>query len=431
MAHCDEQMSDQEPMTIPMSGVAATWMFTRTNAIGGSSLGCTAGLTEALCVSKNPTGSTAYGQPYLFALDPATGRQLWNSGAYLNGTVSQGAPLIDAGGNSYVSDNNYLASFDANGNSRWRVPNPARTPMISLNVTADGHLVGQGTKGPLLAVSPSNGAITGQILLTDTVDGQTGAFITLNTVSVAGNRVYTVTEFCPGAACSNPLATFSQGRLYAIDIVNGVPRVAWHWDFAGPSGGSPLTIISSMGVPTIYFDGAGQNVGDPHHPWLFAIQDQGSAPLLLWSVDFTASYGVPYVTGIQVSPLHDPRGGVWEWVTGAPSLFRFSQTTGALSQVINVNSALRLSGYTPTGVMSTATNGGHPVMILPVGGPQSTARAYLVTLDLVTGTVVWELNLGAGPNQCFKGQAPLVQTPNGIMAVLSRSDSLVYGIQLE
>src|SRR5581483_7313830 len=145
------------------------------------------------------------------------------------------------------------------------------------------------------------------LLLQDTIDGVSGTFITSNTVSISGTRIYIATIFTPnpGSALS-----YIASRLYAVDEVQGVPHVAWHWDYVGHTGGSPLTIINND-TSTIYFDGAGQNPGDPQHSWLFAVQDQGSAPVLQWAVDFTVAFGITDTagSGILVSPARDPRGG--------------------------------------------------------------------------------------------------------------------------
>ena len=113
-------------------------------------------------------------------------------------TAESDAPLIDDAGNSYVSDNNYLVSFSPGGRTRWRVPNPAGVALLSFNLTADGDLVGQGSSGTVVVADPRTG-VTHTLLLQDTIAGMHGIFLTRNTVSVRGNRLYTVTQFCPDA----------------------------------------------------------------------------------------------------------------------------------------------------------------------------------------------------------------------------------------
>src|SRR5579885_2453577 len=228
MAHCDPQMSDNEHVVMATSTVTITWAFSQTGVTSGAGLGCSAGITFTVCAGKNPTGSSAYDLPYVYALRATTGQLLWNSGHLLNGSVNWGAPLIDAGGNTYVADDNYIASFDAGGALRWRVPNPAQAAPTSLNMTAGGYLVGQGRIGPVVVVDPATGRVTGSLLLQDTINGTSGIFATINTVTVPGNRVYTVTQFCPSTGCAQTFTTFSPGRLYAIDVIQGVPHVAWH-----------------------------------------------------------------------------------------------------------------------------------------------------------------------------------------------------------
>lgn len=429
MAHCDPQMSDDEHVVMNTSTVTITWAFSQTGVTSGAGLGCSAGITFTVCAGKNPTGSSAYDLPYVYALRAATGQLLWNSGHLLNGSVNWGAPLIDAGGNTYVADDNYIASFDAGGALRWRVPNPAQAAPTSLNMTADGYLVGQGRIGPVVVVDPATGRVTGSLLLQDTINGTSGIFATINTVTVLGNRVYTVTQFCPSTGCAQTFTTFSPGRLYAIDVIQGVPHVAWHWDFEGLSGASPLAVAGSP-YPTIYFDGAGLAQGDPHHPWLFAVQDAGTTPILKWSVDFTASYGIPYYLGIQASPARDPRGGVWVWVTQDTRLFRLDEQTGAPLQTIDVSTLLGRAGFGPSSATSIALNAGKPIMLLGARlQATGTGPTFVLALDLNSGTLLWQLRGGTG-TQGFPGQFPIVRTIAGPVIIAPRRDGTILGVQL-
>lgn len=443
MAHCDPQMSDDEQVTIPTTTATIAWTFTAPISVSpGASLGCTVGTVTARCVAGNPQHSAAYDRPYAFAFDPATGASPANSGLAVNGSVDYGAPLIDAVGNTYASDDNYLVSIGANAQPRWRAPNPAGSAMLSWNLTSDGYLVGQGFRGPVLVVDPNTGTVTGQLPLSDTVNGVAGSYVTINTLSVVGNRLYTVTQFCPTQVCSTSTIpiTYTLGRLYAIDVVHGVPQEAWHWDFAGPSGASPLTIPGPGPGPagnTVYFDGAGLRQGDPHHPWLFALQDTGTmTPTLLWADDLKAKFGSPYIRGILASPARDPRPNsgpsLWAYDAGDPRLFRLDAATGALSQTISLTSTLA-PGYVPASAMSIAVNGGHPVMILGSQHLWTQDTTYIIALDLLSGTLLWSLPVGFGTygvDQGFHGQFPIAVTPAGPVIVASRADGTFMGIAL-
>jgi outer membrane protein assembly factor BamB len=428
VGHCDPQNSDVEPVTVPTTGVTQTWTSTA-NLYNNSGLGCTVGLAFALCKGMNPTSSLAYDQPYLYALDIATGKPLWNSGTAVNGSVNGSAPLIDANDNSYVSDDNYLVSFDAAGHVRWSVPNPVQHVLMSMNTTADGHLVSQGShRAQIVVIDPTTGQVTGSLVLTDTINEVPGIFITTNMVSVWGNRLYTLTQFQPNAGGATQ---FTQGRLYAVDVVNGVPQVAWHWDgFIGPSGASPLTIVDTP-YPTIYFDGQGRTVGDPHHPWFFALQDRGSNPALLWAKNYAAVYGTPN-TFFAFSAARDPRGGVWEHVGRDSRLLRVDEQTGALLQTIDC-AALFGAGYQPSSVMSIAANGGRPIMYQGViNNTTSLEPNYLVAFDLTTGTPLWKIPVGQSmQNNVLDGPFPIGQEGGAEYLVTQRWDGTVFGFGLQ
>lgn len=430
MAHCDPRLSDDEQATIPTTGVSVTWALSTTAVVNKIGLGCSTAGRLAVCAGTSPTDPFSYGPAYVSGIDALTGHRLWTSGSQLNGTVVYGAPLIDQWGNSYVSDDNYLMSFTVAGVVRWKVPNPAGAAFFSFNLTSSGYLVGQGRAGPLVVADPRTGAVTGQLLMTDTVDGVSGVYEANNSVSVMGNRVYITTQFCPFTGCLPGTGAFTPGRLYAVDVVNGVPRVAWHWDYAGPSGASPLTILEPGGT-TIYFDGAGLHQGDPHHPWLFALQDTSSGPQLLWATDMTASYGIPYVYGILASPARDPRGGLWVWVTWDPRLFRFDEMTGTLRQVLDVGALLNRPGYVPSACMSTIVNAGDPVMLEGAWKPGSAQSAtYLLAVDLSGGRLLWQLAAGVGPASYFGGQFALAENANAAVMVAPRWDGVILGLRL-
>jgi hypothetical protein len=414
-------MSDQENVLIPTATVTTAWSFTTQGMVGGSGLGCTVAPALAVCAGTNPTGALSYDQPYVYALDPATGRRLWDSGTRLNGLAMRGAPLIDSAGNSYVSDSNTVVSFSVSGTVRWQVPNPAHSALISINLVADGYLVGQGIGGPLVVLDPATGQATGTLWLRATLGGQTGTFITLNTVSVSGNRVYVVTHFCPDSGCAWAQPIFAPGRLFAVDVVAGVPHIAWSWGFEGASGGSPLT-VSSGGSTTIYFDGAGRTALDPHHVWLFALSDQGSQPALKWAVDLTASYGSTYISGIQASPARDPRGGVWVWVTGDRRFFRFGEGMGVLLQVVNLGNLLPSGWYVPTSATSIVVNGGHPVLFAGVVDMQQLNPAAIVAIDLSAGRLVWQVAANT-TKAAFESQFPIAVTGTGPILIAPRSDT--------
>lgn len=101
--------------------------------------------------------------------------------------------------------------------------------------------------------------------LTDAANGRT--YETKNTPAVAGARAYLSTE---------AHGIDSDGRLVAIDVcdasdcgVRGKSTLAWHYDFRGPSGASPLLVGKRL-----FFDGSAPS----RQGVLIAVDDLGAAP---------------------------------------------------------------------------------------------------------------------------------------------------------
>ena len=301
-------------------------------ALSNAGIRC-AGTDQATPTPPGYTPTPCPGAPtpcraYVFALSP-TGVLRWTSclgggttNCYLSAEAYVGAALLDHNGASYVSDDSFLTSFNALGtpNPGWvptPLPLPSPTPqvgqvnnpaaaVVSWNMTDSGYLVGQAYAGYMLALNPNNGQVTGQVDLRDTLilngTATPGRFISTNTASVAGNRVYSVTQFCPDSmtpsACATPL-NYNDGRLYAFDVdpATGILAVAWYWDFdnyagssgavgSGPSGASPMVFPTGTAPPgnLIYTDGAllmatatpgagGSTPTPVVDPLLFAVKD--------------------------------------------------------------------------------------------------------------------------------------------------------------
>lgn len=214
---------------------------------------------------------------------------------------------------------------------------------------------------------------------------------------------------------------FAPGRLYAIDVLHGVPHVAWSWNFEGASGGSPLALYNN-GTPLIFFDGSGQNATSPHHVWLFALADQGTQPLVQWALDLTTTYGVLYYRGIQSSPAHDPRGGVWVWASGDQRFFRFAQSSGTLQQMVSLAGLLPQGTYVPTSATSIAVNGGHPVLLSGVVDVRGVAPAETVALDLNSSRLLWHISANTTV-AAFESQFPIAVTKAGDIVVAPRADA--------
>jgi hypothetical protein len=437
MAHCSPGMNGNENLSIPTTSASKAWSSKQAGFGFSLGLGCAAGTTIIVCDgTRNLHDLKLFTAGFVRAFDPQ-GHLLWDSRHLVNADVVGGVPLLDDQDNSYMSDSNSIISFDSVGNVRWQTPNPAHAPLVSLNMLSSGWLVGQAGIGYpngrslLVVVNPQTGQIANTLDLTASESGFAGEYATANTVSVAGNRLYTVTQFQPFVKNgSDPL---HHGRLYAVDVsADGILRVAWSWSFEGPSGASPLVVPGTHN--TIYFDGTGQTAGAAQHVVLFALQDLGSSASLLWANDLTQLYGILYPSnavapGIQASPAHDPRGGIWVWSTYDTRLYRFDEASGKLIEALNIPTLLNDPGAVPDSTVEIATNGGRPILLIGVLGGVKHSNS-VAAIDLSTDSLLWSAAVGSGTTGATFGQYPLLPTPDGALMVVSLYDGTVAGYAL-
>jgi hypothetical protein len=310
-------------------------------------------------------------------------------------------------------------------------------------------------------------------------DGSGGSYVTYNTVSAVetatGARIYDSTADCPtGGGCS-PSAQLG-GRLYAIDVTSpstagGTPTlaVAWHYDFEGPSGASPMVLPTQSGAPVgdqVYFDGSGPTCaspcGQPEHPTLFAVQDQGAGgATTMFSVDFTTQFGAAengycplagggtVYLGIQAAPAlegpeasgSDRNNSVWAFAACGPTLYRFdaqggAQWAGSGASTINIPTVTGLNGYLPSSTMNTLTDAttGHTAMFVGAQQAPASINSYVLALDLETGGQVWSVR---GPTTVlnnadtpFNGQFPIAKTSAGGYVLIATTAGSVDGSRI-
>ncbi|MBI1922883.1 hypothetical protein HYR99_01395 [Candidatus Poribacteria bacterium] len=400
MAHCNQQLTDQMSVTAVRGPVMSKWHFTQGEQ-GSAGVGATVASDFIVCTFGKLESTTAYDDTYVYVLN-FDGTIRWHSGLLLNGQVWKGGALIDELENVYVADNNVAIKFAKDGTIIWSTPHPGGSSPISFNITDEGLLVAAGEKGPVWLANRNSGAIVGQRLLTAELDGNSGTFVTRNTPSVYGTRVYLLTEFLRDDGAEDEKG---YGRLYALETSGGQLNVLWFFEFGGPSGASP-TVIGDR----IYFDGRKRNPDDSQKSlFMFGLRDKRATYEQLWAVDVRneAKGGV----SIVASPAVDPDGGLWMYVLPKRYLLRLDELTGDVIQKLDMTSLVNVGiEYTPSSAISIALNLGAPMMyvgVTPVSWWQS-GDCYVLAIEMTTGTLAWKYNIGPAQilNNCTYSQLP-------------------------
>jgi hypothetical protein len=388
MAHCDPQMSDLANM-LPPPGPSVTLRAHDTLSVGSAiGLGCSSNGATAVCSYKSASGDA------VVAYGPG-GTRLWTSGTALGPSAYMSAPMIDAQGNVVTADKSHVVRFSARGKPVWFVPSAGGYP-ISPVQTSSGAIFLATAGGPVSAYDSINGAQLGILYLYQGGPGSS-FFDTVNTPCVVGNRAYVVAQL----TSTTPVT----GRLYAVDVdaANTAQplRVAWYWEFGGPSGASPTCTGGA-----VVFDGSSLHAGGPLSPTLFALRDDGDHATLLWSQSV--------VNSVPASVAHDPRGGVWVISSGYPRVERRSESTGLLMDSISVTALLNDgTNYIPSSALTVAGTATSPVIItgaIQTGG----ARAKVIAIDLASRSLLWSYDLTPATGaENTAGQFPIVTDPNG------------------
>lgn len=402
MAHCNAQMTDWENAPPPDPGAQLIWYDPRQSPPGqlmgsGRGLGCAgngqivacslgrvpADYPDVLCDPQVRDTLVVYAYSDAEKL-PAF---LWSSGDLLNCSAFTSAPLVGAGGSIITADDSTIIRFGPNGTPVWQTPTAGGSP-ISPVLLADGIVVLVTVGGPITAYDTETGALLAELTLTE----GDSFYETVNTPAVSGSRLYVSTHLDADSA---------YGRLYALDFIpeQSAFQIAWHFDFGGPSGASPLLVGNIL-----YFDGDRPDPQADFAPQIYAVQDTGAAGQLLWVM--------PTIGQSQASFSLDPRGGFWTFTIGTPVkdhrwLTRMRLTDqdgdglGDVLERIDLDALLTLPGvHVPSSVMSMAGTPAAPVMIVgatafdEVGGVDST---YIVAIDLNTRARLWRVWLPSDP----------------------------------
>lgn len=385
MAHCGISLSDQMPVA-PITSAKQAWSAVTTN--GSLGLGSVVGL-DFIAVSFSVKS------PYLQVLN-LDGSVRWTSGTLL-GKLDLCPPLVGDDGSVYAADSKWVIRFSASGAVIWKVANPSAAQPFGLNLTSEGLLVGAGKSGPAWGVRQSDGGGATTVTLADGAD----KFITLNTSSVSGTRMYVATQSSRAA---------SKGRLYALETTGGTLKVAWFWAFTGTTGGSP-----TLSGNRIYFDGRAMPGTGASCLCEFGLQDSGTAATLLWAIDTGPLSGGG--TNLQVSPAIDPRGGVWVNAVQGENVLRLDELTGAVIQTVSLTGLLG-SKTTPNSVFSIAAGGPSPAAYLGASGSTNN----VIAIDLNSGSLLWKYDLGSAQTYAqFPSVAGLVVVMTSAKGVIALS----------
>lgn len=408
MAHCDARMSDQARTRVPDVG-QLVHLDPAQVGNGNWGLGCSSNLLLVACTLR---GDPAL-QSNLVVYD-ADGRRIWEDGGLLGETAWMSVPLVGADGTVVAADRDHVLRADpASGRVLWMSAKPdPGDPISPVPAGSDGSLLFVATSrggdgvAELSVWDLPTGALLAHMPLADATTGR--RYVTRNTPAVRGNRVYVLAESEPDA---------DDGRLVAIDLCEssacggrGQMSVGWSFSFKGPSGASPLVIGTR-----IFFDGR----PTPRSGRLFALNDRGSAPRLLWQREFPSI--------LTASAAQDPRGGLWLAPAGAAhTLLRLNADTGATEQQVVLSEVLGLvPGYTMHSVLSVYRSAaGQPVL---VGGlahaADPTLPSLLAAIDVgavPAGSALWSLVLAPDgqANSAASRQFPAVVTPGGARRIV-------------
>lgn len=405
-------------MAPPGAGAQVLWHDT---AAAGSNyaLGCSSNGRRVAC----SFGLLPAPGPYLVVYNSA-GQRLWSSDELGPGAASS-APIIGAAGHVIAADESAIYRFNARGQRMWRhdLGSPSGLPISPVLTT--GGLLGYATTAGLVGAVDSTDGLGVQRTLDATISGFSGVFVTRNTPASRGNRIYVVAEFEADRATA--AASIGQpARLYALDISKSQINVAWFVDVGGRSGASP-----TVSGDTIFFDADRRSATGPDAPHFFAVRDTGPSGQLVYAHPLTSQSVLPSGSGgALASAAHDPRGGLWLFTSGSPYLVRLSETPAggraSVLSAINLQSLLGARAQPSSAITLTdGANGPVALMTALVG-----TRTHWLAIDLVGGTLMNDVDLGAGLSTWSAAQSPLVRVPGSTRtrAVLSTFSGGVVGI---
>jgi outer membrane protein assembly factor BamB len=399
MAHADQNMSDNCLLPIPKTNVG---IIKHNEKLIGEKAGC-----FGLGCSGNGEicACTFQGIKDNLIIYDYEGNVLWSSGYLLNSFAFTSAPIVDMYNRVIACDNKKIILIDVfdydedNIIFEWLTKLDHKGLVFSPVITNSGVIILATKNGPVYAIDSNNGELICCKYLN--IDENSpfiskifsklniGFYETINTPSVCGNRIYIVAHLNIGGLFS----FFKRyGRLYAIDIfpnkeiIEDRLKIAWIYEFGGPSGASPLIINN-----TIYFDGERLSSKIKKEPHIYSINDIGQTYEINWIKKMPSPvYG---------SFAKDPRGGFWAIDTYTANLTRYSIDNGHILDSINIDEIVNENGlHRPCSVITVCENKTRPIIIIAASGINLTYySSYILAIDLINNnSLLWKVLLSEG-----------------------------------
>ena len=282
------------------------------------------------------TGDGTPGACHLFAIDIATGTEVWCS-SEVNRWAVGSSVVIDFEGNLYVGDDEAMHSFDRDGNLRWDTPTVGAA--ISAQFLKNGRLIFVTHIGQVMVLKRSNGNVLLPVYelvpgatytlgtgLTDclfggptcpsantlAVDFESGRiYNTVRQPSAAVAALYAlqydfdthtisqlwVNDALTGGTASSPVISPDGSRVYvndnggnyhALDALTGAS--IWDVNIGYAPGGSPSVTANGRGIPAGL---AGSTT--------LAVQDLGSTGSIIWNRLALENIGVVVQTANDIA----------------------------------------------------------------------------------------------------------------------------------
>jgi len=419
MVHSNPQLLDYICLPVPKNNVQIVW---HKDDLPGEKAG---GWGDVIAGNGKIAACSYAGTSDNIVIYDYDGNRIWSSGNLLNFWTVSSTPMVDIHGRVIVCDNRNVVmvdpfDYDSDGKIvEWVSKIPYGGLPFSPVICGDNKTIIIATNnGPVYAYDVKDGSLIawkylgkGEKITPISVilnKPDSGFFSTINTPCGKGNRVYISTEYKDPKGKSTLL---HYARLYAVDVDPDNPnfndrlKVAWYYEFGGPSQASP-TLIND----TIYFDGYRSKPSVNRDIHLFAVTDMGTYGKEKWKVSY------PFPT--YASFTYDPRGGFWYVDPWGGNVVHFSTKDGSIIEKIVIDNLVKEEGrQIPSSVMTMCGNDTNPIMIVSATSlTPKKANSYVIAIDLAhNNSLLWKV-------QIFKGKLRSIDAALGEYTILMKNN---------